>query len=245
MIEKMLHRRQEIETTIEKIAFGGHGIARHENFVIFVENALPGDHMKIRLRKVKKKYAYGYPLEIIKPSHLRQEAPCTHFGFCGGCKWQNLDYQKQLDFKKQHVLESLEHIGDIQSISVNDVIPSPLIFGYRNKMEFSFSDNRWLPPDELKNPEIKKDQLSIGLHVPRFFDRIIDIDKCWLQGDKMNTILQFSKEYFRKKTIPVYHNKNHEGILRFLVLRKSFAFNQIMVNVVTYQPIQNGLQKSA
>lgn len=241
----MLKRRQEIETTIEKVAFGGQGIARHENFVVFVENALPGDRMKVRLRKVKKKYAHAYPVEIIEPSHLRKEAPCKHFNFCGGCKWQNLDYPVQLDFKKQHVIESLEHIGEIQNVSVNDVIPSPLIFGYRNKMEFSFSNNRWLPPDELKNPEIKKEGLAIGLHVPRHFDRIIDIEKCWLQDDQMNNILQFSREYFKKEKIPIFHNRKHEGILRFLVLRKSFAFNQIMVNVVTYKPIQDDLKNYA
>jgi 23S rRNA (uracil1939-C5)-methyltransferase len=112
-------------------------------------------------------------------------------------------------------------------------------------MEFSFSDNRWLPPDELKNPEIKKEGLAIGLHVPRYYDRIIDIEKCWLQDDPMNRILQFSREYFKDEKIPVYHNRKHEGILRFLVLRKSFAFNQIMVNVVTSKPIQDELIKYA
>lgn len=241
----MLKRRQEIKTTIEKVAFGGQGISHHENFVIFVENALPGDRMKVRIKKVKKNYAQAYPIEILEPSHLRKEAECSHYGFCGGCKWQNLDYQNQLDFKKQHVIESLEHIGDILNVDVKNVIPSPLIFGYRNKMEFSFSDNRWLPPDELKNPEIKKEGLTIGLHVPRFYNRIIDIKKCWLQDGQMNRILQFSREFFKKENIQVYHNRKREGILRFLVLRKSFAFNQIMVNVVTSKPIQDELTKYA
>lgn len=241
----MLHRRQEIEIEIEKVAFGGQGIAHHGNFVLFVENALPGDRMKVRLRKVKKSHAFAYPIELIEPSQLRIDAPCSHFGYCGGCKWQNLDYQIQLDFKKQIVIESLEHIGNIHPELVHDVIPSPLIFGYRNKMEFSFSDNRWLPPHELKNPEIRKDDLSIGLHIPRYFDRIIDIEKCWLQDDRLNRILQLSKEFFKKAEIPVYHNRKHEGILRYLVLRQSFAFNQIMVNIVTFQSIQDKLNDFA
>lgn len=238
----MLHRGQEIETTIEKVAFGGQGIAHHENRVLFVENAVPGDRMKVRLRKVKKTHAFAYPVELMQPSKLRIEAPCSHFGFCGGCKWQNLEYQTQLEFKRQHVMESLEHIGDIRADCVEDVIPSPLIFGYRNKMEFSFSENRWLPPDELKNPDIAKQQFSLGFHVPRFFDRIIDIEKCWLQDDQLNRILIFSKAFFKDAGIPVYHNRTHEGILRYLVLRKSFAFDQIMVNIVTFSPIQEQLR---
>lgn len=241
----MLHRRQEIETTIEKLAFGGQGIARHDDFVVFVDDAIPGDRMKVRLRKVRKSHAFAYPVELIEPSSLRIKAPCSHFGFCGGCKWQNLEYQTQLGFKKQHVIESLEHIGDIQADTVEDVIPSPLIFGYRNKMEFSFSENRWLPPEELANPEIEKHQFSVGFHVPRFFDRIIDIEKCWLQDDQLNLILQFAKAFFKKAGISVYHNRKHEGILRYLVLRRSFAFKQIMVNVVTFEPIQQELGEFA
>ena len=241
----MLHRHQEIETTIEKVAYGGQGIAHHDNFVVFVENAIPGDRMKVRLRKVKKSHAFAYPVELMEPSSLRIEAPCSHFGFCGGCKWQNLEYQTQLEFKKQHVMESLEHIGDIQAQSVEDVIPSPLIFGYRNKMEFSFSENRWLPPEELANPEIDKHQFSVGFHVPRFFDRIIDIEKCWLQDDQLNRILQFSKTYFKDAGISVYNNRTHEGILRYLVIRKSFAFGQIMVNIVTFESIQEELHQFA
>ena len=241
----MLHRHQEIETTIEKVAYGGQGIAHHDNFVVFVENAIPGDRMKVRLRKVKKSHAFAYPVELMEPSSLRIEAPCSHFGFCGGCKWQNLEYQTQLEFKKQHVMESLEHIGDIQAQTVEDVIPSPLIFGYRNKMEFSFSENRWLPPEELANPEIDKHQFSVGFHVPRFFDRIIDIEKCWLQDDQLNRILQFSKTYFKDAGISVYNNRTHEGILRYLVIRKSFAFGQIMVNIVTFESIQEELHQFA
>lgn len=241
----MLRRGQEIETTIEKVAFGGQGIAHYDNVVVFVENALPGDRMKVRLRKVKKSHAFAYPVELLEPSQLRIDAPCSHFGFCGGCKWQNLDYKTQLQFKKQHVIESLEHIGDIHAESVEDVMPSPLIFGYRNKMEFSFSENRWLPPEELKNPDIEKHQFSVGFHVPRFFDRIIDIEKCWLQDDQLNRILEFAKAYFKDAGIPVYHNRKHEGVLRYLVLRKSFAFDQIMVNIVTSTAIQEQLRQFA
>ncbi|MFQ5584969.1 MAG: 23S rRNA (uracil(1939)-C(5))-methyltransferase RlmD, partial [Calditrichia bacterium] len=187
----------------------------------------------------------AYPLELLSPSDLRIEAPCKHFQSCGGCKWQNLDYPDQLKIKKDLVLESLQHIGDVQPSVIHDVLPSPLIFGYRNKMEFSFSDNRWLTPQELKNPEIKKGEFALGLHVPRFFDKIVDIEKCWLQTDLMNDVLQFSKSYFKQSGIPVHHNRKHTGVLRYLVLRQSFADEQLMVNIVTFEPIAEKLEAYA
>lgn len=239
-----LKRRQQIELNIEKVAFGGKGIAYVDDFVVFVENSLPGDRVTARISKVKKSYAEAYPVELLEPSPHRQPAPCEHFGYCGGCKWQNIDYHLQVDFKKQHVAESLRHIGKVEPEKIHDPIPAPHIFGYRNKMEFSFSDNRWLTPEELKNPDIKKG-FALGFHVPRFYDRIIDINKCWLQNDLFNEVLNFSKEYFKSSGIPVYNTHTKEGLLRFLVLRQSFAEQEVMVNVVTFRNLAETLQEYA
>ncbi len=236
-----LKKRQEIDLSIEKIAFGGQGVAQYNNFVVFVDNSLPGDLVTARVRKVRKKYAEAYPVDLIESSPLRLEAPCAHFGYCGGCKWQNVDYSQQLVFKKQHVEESLQHIGKIETGIVRDTLPAPEIFGYRNKMEFSFSDNRWLTPEELDNPDIKKG-FAIGLHVPRFFDRVIDIQKCWIQPDDFNEILAFTREFFKKSGIPVYNLRRKDGVLRHLALRKSVAFDQVMISVVTFSPIEAVLQ---
>jgi 23S rRNA (uracil1939-C5)-methyltransferase len=214
------------------------------SFVVFVENSLPGDRVTAKITKVKKNYAEAFPAELLEPSPLRQEAPCDHFGYCGGCKWQNIDYALQLRFKRQHVQESLQHIGKISPEKIHDPIPAPEIFGYRNKMEFSFSENRWLTPAEIKNPDIKKG-FALGFHVPRFFDRIIDINKCWLQTDLFNDILSFSKEYFKTSGIPIYNLHTKDGILRYLVLRQSFANRNVMVNVVTFREIAGRLKDYA
>jgi 23S rRNA (uracil1939-C5)-methyltransferase len=138
------------------------------------------------------------------------------------------------------VSESLEHLAGARVDQIQPVLPSPLIFGYRNKMEYSFTDHRWLIPEELENPDIKKD-FALGLHVPGAFDRVIHIQKCWLQDDRMTEILNFSQNYFRESGLPVFNLKTHQGILRFLVLRKSFAHNNYMVNVVTFKPYQQEL----
>ena len=184
--------RSIVELDIEKVAFGGKGIAYVDELVIFVENSLPGDRVRAKIRKKKKNYAEAFPVELLQPSALRREAPCSHFGTCGGCKWQNVEYDQQLLFKKAHVAESLSHIGGVDAAVLHDPIPSPDLFGYRNKMEFSFSDNRWLTTEELANPENKKG-FALGFHVPRFYDRIVNIDHCWLQNDLFNEVLRFSQ----------------------------------------------------
>ncbi|GAB4328717.1 MAG: 23S rRNA (uracil(1939)-C(5))-methyltransferase RlmD [Calditrichia bacterium] len=227
-----MKRGQVLELDIEKLAFGGKGIARVENRVVFVEGTVPGDRVKAKIRRIKSSYIEARLHELIKPSHLRTQAKCSHFGYCGGCKWQYLDYEQQLHFKKEHVRESLVHIGKIDIPAVNDTLPSPLLFGYRNKMEFSFTNSRWLTLVELNNPDIKKD-FGLGLHVPGKFDQIMNIDTCWLQDETMNRILNLSQQYFKKSQFPIYDLKTHQGLLRFLVIRKSFYEKNYQVNVVT------------
>ncbi|GAB4366518.1 MAG: 23S rRNA (uracil(1939)-C(5))-methyltransferase RlmD [Calditrichia bacterium] len=227
--------RDEIQVTVEKLAYGGKGIARLDNRVVFVDGAVPGDTALVRIQKVKRNHAEARVVSIISPSSLRQSPPCQHADYCGGCKWQHLAYDHQLRVKKELVKEALEHIGGFKDVEVLPTIASPSIFAYRNKMEFSFTDRRWLPPPELENPEITKG-FALGLHVPGAFDRVMHIDYCWLQDDLMNQILNFTQEYFRQGGFSVYNLKTHEGFLRFLVLRKSFAQEKYMVNLVTSEP---------
>ncbi len=236
-----MKRRPEIEVTVERLAFGGKGVARLDNRVIFVEGGIPGDRARVRIRKVKQNYAEAQIVQLTEPSPLRQPAPCQHFGYCGGCKWQNLDYQQQLRFKKEQVVESLQHLAGIEAETVHPALPSPLLFGYRNKMEFSFTDRCWLPPDELDNPDIEKG-FALGLHVPGSFNWVMHIEKCWLQDDVMNRILNFSQEYFARSGLSIFHLKLHRGLLRFLVIRKSFSRQNYMVNVVTFEPAEAQLQ---
>lgn len=228
----MIKRKQELEVTIERVAYGGKGIAHVNDFVIFVENSIPGDRVRVKIKKSHTNYGEAFPLELLEPSPDRINAPCRHFGYCGGCKWQNLPYMKQLEYKKSIVAESLAHIAGIPFAAVRETLPAPLEFGYRNKMEFSFTENRWLPPEDLLNPEIQKD-FGLGFHVPRSFFHIMDIEECLLQSDLLNDILSFSKEFFRNAGVSVFHPRKHTGVLRYLVLRQSSHFREVMVNVVT------------
>ncbi|MEJ2635633.1 MAG: TRAM domain-containing protein, partial [Calditrichia bacterium] len=217
-----MKRRQEIEVKIDKLAFGGRGLAKVKDRVVFVDGGIPGDRAVVRISKIKSNYAEARIKELLEPSGLRQPAPCAHFGDCGGCKWQNLDYDHQLEFKKEQVVESLEHIGGLLPEIVHHTLPSPLVYGYRNKTEFSFTHNRWLVAEELNNPEIEKG-FALGYHVPGAFDRVMHIEKCWLQDDTMNAILNFSQQYFEESGLSVFDLRSHVGQLRFLVLRKSFT----------------------
>ncbi len=236
-----MKRKQKLQVTIEKLAFGGKGLARVDGRVVFVENTLPGDVALVQIRKIKSQYAEARLLELIQASPLRQEAPCRYFGYCGGCKWQNLSYEQQLEFKRQHVVESLEHIAGVSPEVVHPTLPSPLQYAYRNKMEFSFTDRRWLTPEELQDEQIKKD-FGLGFHVPGSFRWVMHIEECLLQDEVMNGILRFTGEYFRDAGLPLFNLQTHQGILRFLVLRKSFTYQQYMVNLVTFESVVDRVQ---
>ncbi len=236
-----MKKGQEIEVEIEKLAYGGKGVARVNNRVVFVDGALPGDRAIVRIRRKKKNFAEATVKQIIQPSSLRTEPRCKHFGVCGGCKWQNMSYEDQIRVKAELVRESLEHLAGLEAPRVLATLPSPLVYGYRNKMEFSFTERRWLTAEELADPQQKKD-FALGFHVPGAFDRVMHIETCWLQDETMNGILNFSQRYFRDSGIPVFDLKTHQGQLRFLVLRKSFHYQKYMVNIVTFRPALEELQ---
>jgi 23S rRNA (uracil1939-C5)-methyltransferase len=225
-------RGGEYEVEIEKLAFGGAGIARMDNYVIFVKGTIPGDRILVRIQKRKSAHAEARLLSIIKPSEYRIQPPCPYFEWCGGCTWQNLSYGDQLKYKADIVAESFRHIAGLEKISVQMVIESDKSFAYRNKMEFSFSDRRWLLPEELNMESIGRD-FALGLHVPGTFDKILQIDECLLQSDIANQILKYIKEFVIKNKLQPYGIRSHEGFLRFLVIRESSYDGSIMVNLVT------------
>lgn len=223
---------QQLKLSISGIAFGGKGLARVDGLAVFVDKAVPLDVVIARIIKKKKRYAEARVDTLVEPSPFRIDTPCIYSGFCGGCKWQFLTYDKQLVYKRQHVVESLEHIGLIQDVLVHTTIPSPMIFGYRNKMEFSCSDRRWLLPDEMDLEDINKD-FAIGLHVPGTFYKVLDTRECLLQPELGNHILNDVRTFIRKSDAPVYGLRSHKGFWRFLMLRHSVAFDQWMVNIIT------------
>ena len=227
-----IKKGQLLELEISGIAFGGKGIAKINGLIVFVEKAVPMDHVVARIVKKKKQYAEAFIDTLIKPSPFRVTPKCMYSGFCGGCKWQFLNYDKQLEYKQQHVVESIERIGQIHGVPVYPTIPSPEIFEYRNKMEFSCADRRWLLPDEMDKSNIDK-SFALGLHVPGTFYKVIDTRVCFLQPELGNRILDDVRKFIRASGVPVYGLRSHIGFWRFLMLRHSATYDQWMVNVIT------------
>ncbi|MDZ7697822.1 MAG: 23S rRNA (uracil(1939)-C(5))-methyltransferase RlmD [Deltaproteobacteria bacterium] len=223
---------QTIELVIEKMANGGSAVGRWNGFVVFVRGGVPGDVVKVRVVKRRRAFAEARIEAIIQPSSDRVTASCPYAGYCGGCQWQHVAYDSQLRHKHALVTEPLEHIGGLTDVAVHPVIPSSEIFGYRNKMEFSFSDRRWFLPHELNLREQEGD-FALGLHVPGAFQKVIDIEECLLQKETGNRILRAVKTYVKDSGLPVYGLKSHEGFWRYLTIRSSAAFDTWMVNVVT------------
>lgn len=223
---------QTLELDITHIAFGGKGLTRVDGMAVFVDQAVPKDRVVARIVKKKKSHAEARLIELIEPSPYRRKAPCPYSGICGGCKWQFLDYDQQLTYKRQHVVESLEHIGLIKDVTVHPTIASDPIFEYRNKMEFSCAERRWLLPEEMGREDVDGG-MALGLHVPGTFYKVLDIETCLLQPGLGNGILSDVRRYIKASPLPVYGLRSHEGFWRFLVLRHSVAMDQWMVNIVT------------
>lgn len=230
MIE--VNKGQVLELTIDDVAFGGKGIAKVDGFAVFVPKTVTMDKVRVMITKKKKNYAEARLLDMLEPSPFRVAPRCRYSGYCGGCAWQYLDYAKQLEFKTGHVKESLEHIGFITDAVVHPALPSREVFGYRNKMEFSCSEKRWIMPDEFSGDDTDAG-FGIGLHAPGIFNKVIDIDGCHLQNEVGNGILRHVRSFIGASGLPVYGLKSHEGFWRFLMVRRSVADDTWMVNIVT------------
>ena len=246
-----MKKGEVLELEISKYASEGKGIARidrnkikpaqkseeqnieERNYVVFVHGSYPGDKVTAQLRKIKNSYAEAKTIEIISPSKHRVEARCKFFGTCGGCKQQDLNYETQLKYKEELVKETFKHIGGLTDFKFENIIPSENDFFYRNKMEFSFSDKRWLTKDEIGAEEIIDKDFALGLHIPKVFDKVLDIDECFLQSELSNKILNFTRDFFKKKNTTIYSTKTHRGYLRNLVIRQSQNTDDLMVNLVT------------
>ncbi len=228
-----------LELVVEKTVFGGDGLSRVDGMAVFIEGAVPGDRVRALITRKKKDWAKARVTELLSPSPERVAPPCPYAGHCGGCKWQHIAYERQLHYKAEHVRESLQHIAGLTDVPVEDAFASPQIFGYRNNMEFSCADRRWLLPKDLASqggegrPEGQ--DFACGLHVPGTFDKVLDVDACLLQHETGNLILKFLKERMAASGLPAYGLKSHEGFWRFLMMRRSRAFGKFMVNIVTSQ----------
>ena len=224
-------KKQIIECDVIDVAFGGKGLAKIDGFAVFIDQTITGDRVAARIIRKKRNYAEAVVQELRVPSPLRVDPPCPYSGFCGGCKWQFIDYPHQLALKRHHVVESLEHIALMGGTPVHPTLSSDLVFGYRNKMEFSCSDRRWLMPQEMGSDADVS--FALGLHVPGTFHKVLDTRACLLQPEAGNRILDAVRKFMRASDRPVYGLRSHEGFWRFLMLRHSAAHDQWMVNIVT------------
>lgn len=226
-------RGRTLDLDIESAAFEGVGVARVDGFVVFVRNAVPGDLARVLIHRKKRKHAEGAVEEILRPSPDRVEPRCPHFGVCGGCNWQNLDYGRQLEIKRQHVVDMLRRIGHLQEFQVRPTISSPEQYHYRNKMEFSFGASRWLSREEIAGGEALQKDFALGLHVPRRFDKILDLQTCHLPHPDCADILRWTREHAVQRNWSAHDWRTHKGYLRNLVIRTGQATGQILVNLVT------------
>lgn len=215
------------EVLIEKLAAEGKAIAKIEDKVLFVTNVVPGDIVDVQVTKKRKKYMEGQPVFFHKYSEMRVPAFCEHFGVCGGCKWQNIPYDKQLELKQQEVIDNLTRLGHIELPEVDQIIPSEKTRNYRNKLEFTFSAKRYLTKEELDNKEILKTP-ALGFHVPRLFDKVVDVKDCHLQKEPSNEIRQCVKDYITENEVSHFDIRDQSGFLRNLIIRTS-STGEIMV----------------
>ncbi len=230
---------QIVELIIDKLAFGGQGIGFLNGLVVFVKNTAPGDKIRARVFKRKRDYCEAKLIELLDPSPARIAPPCPYSGCCGGCQWQHISYDKQLEFKGDLVSEAMRKIGGLE-VDIMPILPSEKVLGYRNKMEFSFSDKAWVPnPEDIS----KFDQgFALGLHVPGTYYKVLDIHKCLLQPEEGNLLLNEVRAFANDSGLPCYNLKTHEGFWRFLAIRHSEATGQWMINIVTSEEKRNLLQ---
>ncbi len=196
--------------------------------VIFLPNVVPGDVVDVQTFKKRKAYYEGKAIKFHQLSSNRIEPVCQHFGVCGGCKWQNMNYQQQLFYKNQEVYNNLKRIGKIQLPEFENILGSEKQFFYRNKMEFGFSNSRWMTEKEIQSGDNFDDKNALGFHIPKMWDKILDITKCHLQEDPSNAIRNEIKRFSVENELPFFDARNQEGLLRTLMIRTA-STGEIMV----------------
>lgn len=216
---------------ITDIAAEGKSIARIDDMVVFIPYGAPGDIIDLKLDKKKKTFGEGHIEKLITPSPIRVEPFCEHFGVCGGCKWQHLPYLEQLTFKRQQVVDALERIAKVDLPHIKDTLGSKETTHYRNKLEFTFSNKSWLTFEQMKSGKEFPNRNALGFHIPGAFDKVLDINKCWLQDDLSNEIRLFIKQYALDKGYTFYDIRNQEGFLRNIIIRIT-STREVMLIVV-------------
>ena len=212
-------KHQELELTIDSLAYGGNGVARLNGFVVFVRRGLPGDKVRARVTNVKRNHAEALAHEVVEPGPERVEAPCTHYPACGGCRFQDLAYEAQIAAKEGQVLEALRRIGGLPEPPLEPILPAVEVFHYRNKLEYSFTQT--------------PSGAALGFHKAGRWDEVLDIERCWLTTDLGNALRLAVREWARSEQLPAYDQAEHTCYLRHLVVREGRNTGQALVQLVT------------
>lgn len=219
----MSRKRKELplleQIEITGIAAEGNAIARVDGLVVFIPYGAPGDVADVQLTRKKHSYAEGRITRLVSPSDRRVEPACAHFGVCGGCRWQHLAYEDQLACKQQQVVDALERIAKVQLPEISPIIGSKQIFEYRNKMEYTFSNRKWLTREQLASAEVYDDRDGAGFHISGAFDKVLDIESCKLQDDLGNRLRLWVKGYAKEHGLTFYDLRANEGLLRTMMIR--------------------------
>lgn len=234
---RLMRRKKNKEfnnITIERVGSKGKSIGTADDGkTIIIDGGAPGDLVNILTTKQRKSYYQGKITEFHKYSDIRTKPKCEHFGICGGCKWQHIKYEEQLKFKEVEVKNNLLRIGNLTLPKITPIKGAANNYFYRNKMEYSFSDSRWLSLEEIKSKKIIKEKNALGFHIPGMWNKVVDINKCWLQVDITNTLRNSIKDFSIKNNIPFFNHSSQTGDLRTLMIRTT-STNEVMVLVQFY-----------
>ena len=231
----MSRKRKELPTVegleITGVAAEGKSIARWNDLVVFIPYGAPGDVADVKIDRKKHSFAEGHIVKLVKPSNDRVEPFCEHFGVCGGCKWQHLPYAEQLKYKQQQVADALQRIAKVPLPPINPILGSARTQCYRNKLEFTFSNKSWLTFEQLQSGKEFSNRNAAGFHIPGAFDKVLDINKCWLQDNVSNEMRLFIKDFALSHGITFYDIRNNCGLMRNMVVRTA-STGEIMLVVV-------------
>jgi 23S rRNA m(5)U-1939 methyltransferase (EC 2.1.1.-) len=218
---------------IESVAAEGRSIARIDGKVLFVPFAIPGDVVDVEIQRKKSGWMEGVVKRVVKQSQDRIDPFCSHYGLCGGCKWQPLPYHLQLLFKHQQVADQLKRIGDLDLPEIFPILGSEKTINYRNKLEFTFSNKRWINSLAEADKLSDKERYGLGFHISGMFDKVVDIDKCYLQEEPSNDIRNFIRDFAFKNDYTFFDLREQHGLLRTLIIRTS-SIGELMVIVVFF-----------
>ncbi|KAA6334880.1 23S rRNA (uracil-C(5))-methyltransferase RlmCD, partial [termite gut metagenome] len=231
----MIRKKKEFplleKVTITDIAAEGKAIAKVNDLVIFVPYVVPGDIVDLQVKRKKNTYVEAEAVKFHQYSSIRAVPFCQHYGICGGCKWQVLPYSEQLTYKQKQITDNLKRIGKIELPDISPILGSEQTEFYRNKLEFTFSNKRWLTNEEIKQNTVYEQMNAVGFHIPNAFDKVLAIEKCWLQNDVSNRIRNAIRDYAYQNNYTFYNIRQQEGMLRNLIIRTS-TIGELMVILI-------------